>query len=46
MKIMGNNEDQGESSKGNREIITPGVDLENDIIKKNKKIHLRSLNDE
>lgn len=33
-KIMDNNEYQSESSKGSREIITPGVDLEDDTMKK------------
>lgn len=33
IKIIGNSEDQRESSKGKKEIITPGVGLEDDIIK-------------
>ena len=33
VKFMGNNEDQSESSKGSKEIIKPGVDLEDKIIK-------------
>ena len=37
VKVVSSSEEQIESSHGRKEIITPGVELEDDIIKTKKK---------
>lgn len=43
VKIVGNNEDQSESYKGNKKIIIVGVDLEDVIIKTKQNVILDHL---